>query len=48
LEINPKNSNAWYSKGLALSKLGRDKEAMKCHEKAGEIDPKYDTWCYIY
>ena len=34
IEIDPQHSNAWYNKGLALTKLNRQNEAIKAFEKA--------------
>jgi tetratricopeptide (TPR) repeat protein len=40
IEIDPKNTDSWNGKGVALYNLGRYYEAIKCHDKAIEIDPK--------
>jgi tetratricopeptide (TPR) repeat protein len=32
---------AWYSKGCSLNSLGRYDEAVRCYEKALEIDPRF-------
>ena len=35
----------WNNKGLALNSLGKYDEAIKCYDKAIEIDPDdADTW----
>ncbi|MGA9154381.1 MAG: tetratricopeptide repeat protein [Candidatus Nitrosopolaris sp.] len=39
IEIDPKNTDAWNGKGVALYNLGRYYEAIKCYDKAIEIDP---------
>jgi tetratricopeptide (TPR) repeat protein len=39
---NPKNSDAWYARGLALVKLGHYREALASFDLAGEIDTKHD------
>jgi tetratricopeptide (TPR) repeat protein len=47
LNIDPKNSYAWYNKGLALSRLGKYKEAMEYYDKAIELDPNNGmAWYY--
>ncbi len=40
LEIDPKNADAWSSKGHAFSRLGNYDEARKCFDEALEINPK--------
>ena len=40
IEINPQDSDAWYNKGLALTKLNKYDEAMKTYDKAIEIHPQ--------
>lgn len=40
LEINPKNADAWNSKGVSLHNIRRYSEALDCYHKALEIDPK--------
>jgi hypothetical protein len=39
IELNPKDSEGWRSKGVVLSYLGRYEEAIQSTEKAIEIDP---------
>jgi tetratricopeptide (TPR) repeat protein len=41
LEIDPKYTYAWVSKGLALSNKNDYDQALKCFDKALKIDPKY-------
>jgi len=50
LEKNPQDMNAWSSRGVALTNLGRDDEALKSREKLLELlnkslekDPKNST-----
>ena len=40
IKINPKASNAWYSKGAVLDKLNKLDEAIKAYDKAIKINPK--------
>ena len=45
IEIDPKNSELWNSRGLALCHLGRHIEALVTFEIALEIDPgSIDAW----
>jgi len=37
-EIDPKNVYAWNNKGVALDKLGKYKQAIKCYDKANALD----------
>ena len=53
MEINSKDSNAWYDKGLALYEFKNFEEAIKAYEKAIEINPKdsnawYDKGLALY
>jgi tetratricopeptide (TPR) repeat protein len=41
LEIDPKLANAWNSKGNVLRLLGKHDEAIRCFDKAFEINPKF-------
>ena len=42
LKLDTKNADAWYFKGLALSRdLKRHEEAIKCFDNALELDPKH-------
>ena len=41
LEMDSKNVDAWYNKGVALDNLGKYKEAIQSYDKALEIDRKY-------
>ncbi|CAD8140567.1 unnamed protein product [Paramecium octaurelia] len=41
ISINPKDEDAWYSKGLALFKLNQFEEAIECYNEAISIKPKY-------
>ena len=46
-DIDPKNSDAWYYKGLSFYNLQRYLEAVKSLDKATDIDPKNgDAWYY--
>ena len=38
IRLNPEDPTAWYNKGIALKKLGRDEEAEQCFAKARELD----------
>jgi tetratricopeptide (TPR) repeat protein len=40
LEINPDDHFAWYSRGNALSGLGRLEEAIVAYDKAIQISPQ--------
>jgi YVTN family beta-propeller protein len=40
-EVNPRNIDSWYNKGIALSNLGKFEEAIKCYDRVIEIDPDY-------
>ncbi|MFQ5862912.1 MAG: tetratricopeptide repeat protein, partial [Candidatus Brocadiales bacterium] len=40
-DAQAQNATEWLNKGVALGQLGRDQEAIKCYDKALEIDPKY-------
>ena len=33
---------AWNNKGIALDDLGKHEEAIKCYDKALELNPKYE------
>jgi tetratricopeptide (TPR) repeat protein len=45
IAIEPDYTYAWYSKGLACSKLKKYKEAVEAYDGAIAIDPKYtDAW----
>ncbi|MEQ8192337.1 MAG: tetratricopeptide repeat protein [Candidatus Eremiobacterota bacterium] len=41
IEANPKNANAWNGKGAILQIQGKTEEALKCYDKALEIDPSF-------
>ncbi len=41
--IDPFDAYAWNNKGVALSALGRHEEAIRCFDKAIEIQPEYTT-----
>ena len=46
-DIDPKNSDAWYYKGISFYNLQRYLEAVKSLDKATDIDPKNsDAWYY--
>ncbi|HPE62470.1 MAG TPA: tetratricopeptide repeat protein [Methanothrix sp.] len=38
LETNPKNSDAWNNKGVALFQMGRTEEALVCYDQALAAD----------
>ena len=40
IEIDPNDARGWGGKGLALSNINQDEEAINCCKKALEIDPK--------
>jgi len=40
LKLDPKNAVAWFAKGFALDDSGRNEEAIRCYDKALEIDPE--------
>ena len=40
IEINPKDSDAWYNKGVTLDSLHKPDEAIKSYNKAIEVNPK--------
>lgn len=40
LDADPYDAKAWNNKGIALDDLGRKEEAIKCYDKALEINPK--------
>jgi len=45
VEINPEDTGAWNSKGIALATLEKHKEAIECFDKAIKINPKAaDAW----
>ncbi len=46
LEINPKDSNAYYNIVTAKTALKQYNKAIKCHEKAIEINPEYSSAYY--
>ena len=46
LELDPKDANACYNKGLALYNLERYDEALGYFDKALELDPKDANACY--
>ena len=41
LKTSPKNATLWTMKGIALSRLGRDKEALVAYNHALSISPEY-------
>jgi len=41
IKLESDNPAAWYKKGVALGKLGRNEEALKAFEKALELKPDY-------
>jgi tetratricopeptide (TPR) repeat protein len=39
------SAEVWYNKGCAFDKLGKYEEAIKCYDKATDIDPEYiNAW----
>jgi tetratricopeptide (TPR) repeat protein len=47
LEIDPKNVDVCYCKGIALCYLEKYEEAIECYDKALEIDPRrVDGWLF--
>jgi tetratricopeptide (TPR) repeat protein len=41
-----KTAEEWFNEGRTLAKLERYEEAIRCFDKALEIDPKFvDAWC---
>lgn len=40
-DAQAKDAPEWYNKGVELSQSGRYLEAIKCYDKALEIDPNY-------
>ena len=43
LEIEPKNADAWYSKGEYLYNIRKNKEAIECFNKVLELDSNYGS-----
>ena len=41
MEINEKYKEVWYNKGVALNDLEKPEDAIKCYNKALEINPDY-------
>src|SRR5690349_7723411 len=41
LKTSPANATLWTMKGIALSRLGRDKEALAAYNRALAISPEY-------
>lgn len=39
VELDPNNASAWDTLGYALGQLGKDDEAIKCWDKAVDLDP---------
>ena len=39
LELDPEDAEAWYNKGASLPGLGRHEEAVRCLDKALELNP---------
>jgi tetratricopeptide (TPR) repeat protein len=47
IELDPKNSSAWYNKGVALGELGKYDEAVQAFGKVIELDPQIaEAWGY--
>jgi tetratricopeptide (TPR) repeat protein len=41
IELNPRNIDSWYNKGIALSNLGEFEKAIQSYDRVIEIDPNY-------
>ena len=47
LELNPKDYTIWEDRGFALTRIGKNDEAIKCFDKAIEIKSDfYQAWAY--
>ncbi|GAF86109.1 unnamed protein product [marine sediment metagenome] len=44
--INPNDEKVWVHKGIALGRLGKSEEAIKCFDNAIEINPDYEEAWY--
>ncbi len=45
LELNPRNQEAWYNKGVCLGKLEKYEDAATCFDKALELNPRnQEAW----
>ena len=45
MDLNPQNDWTWFIKGMALNGLKKYDEALKCGDKALELDANSDwTW----
>jgi tetratricopeptide (TPR) repeat protein len=42
LKLNPNDKTGWHNKGLALEKLGKPEDALKCFDIALELDPTFE------
>jgi predicted amidohydrolase len=43
--VDTERAHNWFRKGVALGELGKYEEAIKCYDKAIEIEPNYeDAW----
>lgn len=43
-DLDPKNAKAYFRKGLALQKLGKQKEAIKELQQAAKLEPSNDLY----
>ena len=43
-DLDPKNAKAYFRKGLALQKLGKQKEAIKELQQAVKLEPSNDLY----
>ena len=41
------SATAWFQKGVSLDKLGRNKEALECYNKAIELNPENATYWHM-
>jgi Flp pilus assembly protein TadD len=43
-KLDPKNSKAFYRKGMSLIKLGKNDEAMKALQQASNFEPQNELY----
>jgi tetratricopeptide (TPR) repeat protein len=46
LQINPKNGNYWFNKGMILEETERSKEALEAYSQAAALNPSLDMAWY--